>query len=142
MLTSGEAKRSTKTSLGNIRVTDEPWIHRLISRNVSGREDASGQGIRARDGKCVISGLVNTASYRGFWIGFEAAHIFPLENESYWIQYNYDRYITDMGGTVGASKINSLQNGFVMQGTVHGLFNQYLISANPDVNPLIDQTVH
>jgi hypothetical protein len=74
------------------------------------REDAFHQGVRSRD---VISGFVNTANYRGFWIGFEAAHIFPLEKESHWIQYDYGRWITDMDGTVGVSKINSLQSGLV-----------------------------
>jgi hypothetical protein len=73
-------KTPSQTSLGDIHITDEPWIHRLIPHNVSGREDAFHQGVRSRDGKCVISGVVNTSNYRGSWIGFEAAHIFPLEN--------------------------------------------------------------
>ena len=117
-------------------VSNEPWVHRLISRNVSGREDAFRDGIRSRDGKCVISGLVNSRAYRGNWTLFEAAHIFPLEQESLWIQFNYGRWITDMDDTVGVSKINSLQNGFLLREDIHSLFDQYLISVNPDVSIL------
>ena len=99
---------------------------------MSGREDAFRNGIRDRDGRCVISGVVNlNAPYR--WTGFEAAHIFPLEKESLWLQFNYGHWITDMDGTVGVSKINSFQNGFLLSGHIHSLFDQYLLSVNPDV---------
>jgi hypothetical protein len=77
---------------------------------------------------------VNTRIFRSGWAGFEVAHIFPLEKESHWIQYNYGRWITDMDDTVGASKINSLQNGFVLREDIHTLFDQYLLSVNPDVS--------
>ena len=40
-------------------MTDEMWIHRIQSFNVSGRDDAFREGIRARDGKHVTSGVVN-----------------------------------------------------------------------------------
>lgn len=114
-------------------MSDEDWVHRLITHSVSGREDSFREGIRARDGKCVISGVVNRAAYRGGWTTFEAAHIFPLESESYWIENNYSRWITDMDNTNGVSKINSLQNGFLLREQVHSQFDQYLISVNPDV---------
>ncbi|CCX12136.1 Similar to hypothetical protein CPC735_035660 [Coccidioides posadasii C735 delta SOWgp]; acc. no. XP_003071005 [Pyronema omphalodes CBS 100304] len=48
-----------------IEVSNEPWVHRLISHNLSGREDAFRDGIRSRDGKCVISGLVNSRAFCG-----------------------------------------------------------------------------
>jgi len=103
---------------------------------VSGREDAFRNGIRARDGKCVLSGLVNSGAYRGNWTLFEAAHIFPLEKEGLWIQCDFGRYITDMDDTTGVSKINSRQNGFILREDIHSLFDQYLISVNPDVSIL------
>ena len=56
--------------VGCITVTDEQWVHRLISFNVSGREDRFKMGIRQRDGRCVISGVVNRAAYRGDWTMF------------------------------------------------------------------------
>ena len=102
---------------------------------MSGREDAIRNGIRARDGRCVISGVVNrSAPYR--WTSWEAAHIFPLEKESLWIQFRYGRWVTDMDDTVGVSKINSLQNGFLLSANVHQQFDQYLVSVNPDVSLL------
>ncbi|RPB22558.1 hypothetical protein L211DRAFT_858049 [Terfezia boudieri ATCC MYA-4762] len=53
-----------------IRVQEKeapPWMYRIMSHNVSGRNAAFMTGIHARDGSCVISGV--------------AAHIFPLEME-------------------------------------------------------------
>ncbi|KAA8903168.1 HNH endonuclease-domain-containing protein [Sphaerosporella brunnea] len=142
--TSGHIVTATNNSLGlgeydvysnsPIEVNNEPWVHRLITHSVSGREDAFRHGIRARDGKCVISGVVNRGAYRGNWSGFEAAHIFPLESESYWIEKGYSRWITDMDNTNGVSKIHSLQNGFLLRGDIHQDFDQYLLSVNPDDN--------
>lgn len=39
-----------------------------------------------------------------------------------------------MNDTNGISKINSLQNGFLLKPDVHQLFDQYLISVNLDVS--------
>jgi HNH endonuclease len=115
-----------------IKITDEPWIHRLVSHNDSGRENAFRDRIRTRDGKCVISGTMNIAARSGNWSHFEAAHIFPLEKESLWIQFNYGRWVTDMDDTVRVSKINSCQNGLIPRRDIHNPFDQYLISVNPD----------
>jgi hypothetical protein len=92
-------------------VSDEVWFARLTSRAISGQEDTFCTGVRARDGGCVISGEVNDLALWGNWAGFQAAHVFPLEHESLWIQYNYGRWITNMDGVVGISKIHSTQNG-------------------------------
>lgn len=105
--------------VGPINVNDEPWVQRLISFNVSGREDAFRTGIRSRDGGCVIPSVVNRSAYRGEWTLFEAAHIFPLEKENLWIQYGYGRWITDMDDTNGVSKINPLQNGMLLRKNIH-----------------------
>jgi hypothetical protein len=104
----------------------------LISHNaLSGREDAFRDGVRARDRKCVISGRVDGIPW-DVWIGFEAAHVFPLQQETLWIQYNYAHWITSTGS--GSSTTNSIQNGLLMSKTVHSLFDQYLVSINPDVS--------
>jgi len=66
------------------------------------------------------------------WIAFEVVNIFPPERDSLWIQYNYQQWITDMDDAIGSSKINSAQNGFLLQKTVQQLFDQYLVSVNPD----------
>ena len=68
------------TYLGPIRVTNEVWIHEMyihmiISHNSSGLSDDFRDGIRARDGKCVITGVEkNTMVLYGIWSSFEAAH--------------------------------------------------------------------
>ena len=64
---------------------------------------------------------------RGGWGGFGATHIFPLEKEDpLWTQGGFGRW---MGGhTDDGPKINSLQNGMLLQTTVYQLFNQYLVS--------------
>lgn len=120
--------------LGTIQISDEPWFARIISHAVSGREDAFCNGIRARDGKCVISGKINDLASWGWWTAFEAAHVFPLQYESLWIQNNYGRWITNMDGVTGSSKINSIQNGLLMRRDVHNQFDQYHFSINPDVS--------
>jgi len=109
----------------------------LISHNdISGRNDKFRNGVRARDGKCVISGRPNILSRWNSWFGFQAAHIFPLEHESLWIQFNYGRWITNMDDEERDSKINSVQNGLLMGPTLHAVFDQYLFSINPDVSVL------
>ncbi|KAF8454787.1 HNH endonuclease-domain-containing protein [Terfezia claveryi] len=118
----------------HIHVNNEPCVQRLISHNVSGRGGAFTTEIRARDGRCVISGLVNKGAYRGDWSRCEAAHIFPLNAESVWDERGYWRCIMDMDGTNGVSKPNSLQNGFLLRRDIHTMFEQYLISVNPDDN--------
>ena len=69
-------------------------------------------------------------NYRSF-VGFEAAHIFPLAYEGHWIDYNFGRWITQVP-EVGGS-INSVQNGLLLSNEVHHLFETYCLSINPDV---------
>lgn len=47
-----------------------------------------------------------------------------------------------MDDTVDVSKINSLQNGFILREDIHSLFDQYLISVNPDVSILSEFISH
>ncbi len=110
------------------------WI---ISHSISGREDSFRDGIRARDGKCVMSGIINRRSSRNNWSGFKAAHIFPLEKESIWVEANFDRWITDMDDMTGVTRINLCQNGVLLYGGIHTDFDNYLISVNPDVSKLL-----
>ncbi|KAG0641261.1 HNH endonuclease-domain-containing protein [Tuber brumale] len=119
----------------SIEVSSEPWIPRLIS-HTTGREDRFRDQIRTRDRKCVISGVANPdiliQSHN--WSSFQAAHIFPREHESLWIKYDYGRWITDTPDSPGSCKINSCQNGFLLDTTTHHRFDQYLVSVNPDDN--------
>lgn len=117
-------------------MSDEAWFVRVISRSVSGREDAFRKGVRERDGNCVISGAKNWVAQWDVWLGFEAAHIFPLEHENLWIECNYARWITNMDSVVGSSKINSIQNGLLMVRSLHTRFDLDMFSINPDVSIL------
>ncbi|RPB19494.1 hypothetical protein L211DRAFT_863628 [Terfezia boudieri ATCC MYA-4762] len=106
-----------------------------MSHNVSGRDGVFMTGIRARNGKCVVSAVMNPrlGVSRREWAGFEVAYIFPLEKEDpVWILGNLGRWITDMDDTNGSSKINSLQNGMLLGADIHTLFDQYTISVDPD----------
>jgi HNH endonuclease len=124
--------------LGPITVSDEPWLARLISN----REDAFRDGVRARDGKCVITGNRNRLAQYGRWDMFQAAHVFPMHLENLWMEFGYGRWITNMDGATGTSKINSVQNGLLLSSNAHSLFDQYMIGINPDVSilePELDQ---
>lgn len=120
--------------VGCIYVNNEPWIPRIQTRSATGRESAFRNGIRARDGRCVITGVVNLNAINdnNNWVSFQAAHIFPLVSESHFIHAGYSQYITDMDDTTGISKIHSLQNGLLLRSHVHGKFDQYCVSVNPD----------
>ena len=120
---------------GPIEASNETLVHRIITHSISGQEDTFRDGIRARDGKCVMSGMVNRRAPYNVWSSFEAAHIFPLASKSYWMEQNYGRWVKD--STPGVTKINSRQNGFLLRGDIHTEFDNYLVSVNPDVRVLI-----
>lgn len=122
----------TSLILGEIRVNNEPWIHRILSHNISGQEDAFRDQVRARDKRCVVSGMVNPFTSR--WPYHEAAHIFPFEREDYWREHGYSRWVTNMDDTIGKSTIDSCQNGLLLSKAVLAAFDQYLLSVNPDVS--------
>ncbi|KAI9774360.1 MAG: hypothetical protein M1840_004254 [Geoglossum simile] len=50
----------------------------------------------------------------------------------HWTNHDYSRWIT-VPATSGGS-INSVQNGVLLRGDIHSLFDSYLISINPDDN--------
>src|SRR2546423_13635425 len=67
----------------------------------------------------------------GRWVGFEAAHIFPLAYQGHWDQNHFSRWITLPSATGGP--INSVQNGLLLRSDIHQQFDSYLVSINPDV---------
>ena len=83
-----------------------------------------------------MSGIVNEGFAESNWSGFEAAHIFPLESESYWNEADFGQWITNMSNMTGVSRINSCQNGFLVRADIHIDFDNYLVSVNPDVSEL------
>jgi len=87
--------------------------------------------IRLRDRRCVITGRVALGAQDDNWIGFEAAHIFPLAYEEHWRNNKFARWISIppiVGGT-----INSVQNGILLRSDIHQLFDSFAFSINPDV---------
>ncbi|KAI9779963.1 MAG: hypothetical protein M1839_007119 [Geoglossum umbratile] len=122
-------KYSILTS-GTVTPSDEPWLVRTISVGTGTRVAAFRDAVRNRDRRCIITGEVALNSHRGLWVGFEAAHIFPLAYERHWTNYDYSRWITVPA--TGGGSINSVQNGVLLRDDIHSLFDSYLISINPD----------
>ncbi|KAK9492050.1 hypothetical protein V1508DRAFT_405021 [Lipomyces doorenjongii] len=108
-----------------------PCPRKVLSRTITGRDDAFRQLVHERDGKCAITGLVNTQAYRNDWTSFHAAHIFPLSSEEYFVQSGFSRCITNKANERDTG-INSCQNGLRMQSNVHERFDKFLFSVNPD----------
>lgn len=77
----------------------------------------------------------------GDWSGFKSTHIFLLKKESIWSEANFGRWITNMDDTNGVSKINSCQNSLLLQGDLHKIFDNYLISVNPDISDFAEDIV-
>ncbi|KAJ5804132.1 uncharacterized protein N7518_000435 [Penicillium psychrosexuale] len=98
----------------------------------SRQEESFRTEVGRRDGRCVISGTINLLAQSDWWTGFEAAHIFPLEKEGLWVEYNFGRWITNMDHTTDVSKLNPVQNGLLMTSNLHNCFDQYAFSINPD----------
>ncbi|KZF23884.1 hypothetical protein L228DRAFT_267841 [Xylona heveae TC161] len=117
---------------GTVHITNEPWVARIISTSISGRENAFVRGVRRRDQNCVISGEVNELAPWNDFTGLQAAHVFPLAKESLWIDNNYRRWITNIDEDSLESGINSIQNGLLMLESFHTRFDQYMFSVNPD----------
>ena len=87
--------------------------------------------VRSRDRRCVLTGKEALGAPYDIWDGFEAAHIFPLAYEEHWKNNNFARWIS-IHPTAGGS-INSIQNGMLLDCTIHGLFDAYRFSIDPDV---------
>jgi len=116
--------------LGSITVNDEAWLVRTISLASGTRVAPFRNAVRERDRRCIITGK-SAVKARGSWVGFEAARIFPLAYEGHWKDHNYGRWITIQPDT--GRSINSVQNGMLLDNTIHALFDGYDVSINPDV---------
>lgn len=72
-------------------------------------------GLRARDGKCVFTGIVNCLVDINRWAASDAAHIPPLEKESFWVENNFSLWITNEDSGNYSEPVNAIQNGFFYQ---------------------------
>lgn len=100
---------------------------RTISLGSGTPHESFRNAVRARDDRCIVTGQ----EVLDDWIGFEAAHVFPLAHESYWNDQGYSRWISVPPSTGGS--INSVQNGLLLRADIHGRFDNYAFSINPDV---------
>jgi hypothetical protein len=86
----------------------------------------------------MISGQIVPEAEIGDYMGFKAAHIFPQARLSEWIGRGFQNSITDQSDPrlISSSKIHSPQNGLLLSGSMHPLFDDFRVSIDPDVgNP-------
>ena len=122
---------STERYIGSFSINNEPLLTRALSLSTGTRHESFRSAVRARDGRCVITGQVALSAHLNGWVGFKAAHVFPLAYEGYWDDQNYNRWITRPPAT--GMPINSVQNGLLLRADIHELFDSYFFSINPDV---------
>jgi len=86
--------------------------------------------VRARDGGCIIT---RRRPMRGRWNSLEATHIVPLAWEEHWKALDFGSLITFPPAKVSHGTINSIENGLMLDTTIRGFFDSYLLSINPKV---------
>ena len=118
---------------GTIQITDEAVLTRASSHHITGRDDRFRREVRARDGGCVVTHIMNPDGEYDRWDGFEAAHIFPLAYESHFTSQGLSRWITNKRGDSDTG-INSCQNGLLLREDIHTLFDNYKFSIHVDVS--------
>ena len=122
------------STTGIIQITNEVVLTRAYSHNLTGRDDRFRREVRARDGGCVVTHMMNPNIEHDDWDGFEAAHIFPLAYESHFTSQGLSRWITNKRGDSDTG-INSCQNGLLLHAGIHQLFDSYKFSIHVDVSP-------
>ncbi|KAJ5895333.1 hypothetical protein N7495_007024 [Penicillium taxi] len=123
-----------------IQLTNDECIRRVPSRittrAATPRELAFRNGVRNRDGMCVISGVLNRSlsipGMKTSWRGWQSAHLFPLARVSLWDDLHLDRFITDQTFGGHRAGINSIQNGLCLRNDIHDQFDDFEISINPE----------
>ena len=119
--------------IGSITVTDEVTLTRTPSLPSGTRVKSFTDAVRQRDRRCVTTGRQARLAHFGNWDTFEATHIFPLAYEEYWNDHKYSHWITVPPASESDGTINSVQNGILLGGTIHHLFDSYSLTINPDV---------
>ncbi|KAK0655523.1 HNH endonuclease-domain-containing protein [Cercophora newfieldiana] len=117
---------------GTVKKTAEAAFTRMISLQSGTRVNEFRDKVRQRDGRCVVTKEENINKEFDEWVGFEAAHIFPLAYEGQWNTQGWSQQITILPSQRSYGTINSVQNGLLLDSTVHQLFDSYKFSINPD----------
>ncbi|TGZ78515.1 hypothetical protein EX30DRAFT_350917 [Ascodesmis nigricans] len=128
---SSQATTTLSRRVGSVAVTDEVPLLRTVSWQTGTRLITFRDSVPERDLRCVITGKPALRAEYGIWWGFQSAHIFPLAYEEHWNEHNYGRWVTVPPATESVGTINSVQNGMLLDNTIHMLFDLYAVSINP-----------
>lgn len=110
-----------------ICVSNEVFFPRTLSLPSTIRDPMFRVQVRQRDGRCVITGDINHEAVDDRWVDFQAAHIFPLALDQIFIDQGFSQLITHQH----PPGINSPQNGLLVRGSIHNLWDDYSIAVNP-----------
>jgi len=132
MLFSALAIGSNSQQVGSISITDETPLRRSNFTETGPRHVSFRHAVRERDMSCVVTGRLAPLAQYGWWLHFEASHIFPLAYQGQWNDYNYDTLITFPPANPSHGNINSVQNGLLLSTEIHDAFDSYSFSINPD----------
>ncbi|KAJ5615030.1 hypothetical protein N7537_000144 [Penicillium hordei] len=128
-----------------VQLTTQTAPRRVRSRDY--RTESAGQnerdrlqkkfrdGLRTRDTHCVISGPPLIPDAQDPFQTMEASHIFPTSMIQEWNRNNYKgNWITDdsPSSEIGESGLYSLQNGLLLNKTVHSYFDDFKLGIDPD----------
>ncbi|PUU73717.1 hypothetical protein B9Z19DRAFT_1162160 [Tuber borchii] len=112
---------------GSLQVNNEPWLFRVRAVGANAPPESFRDAVRERDYRCVITGEPAGGYYD--WTGYEPTFIFPLTHEQHWVTHGYDKWITIPGSR---GSITSVQNGMLLRSDIGTLFQNYILSINPD----------
>ncbi|KAK0708197.1 hypothetical protein B0H67DRAFT_636740 [Lasiosphaeris hirsuta] len=104
---------------GTVKQTAEAAFDRSMSFQSTRTGNEFGDRVRERDGRCVVT---------------KAAHIFPLAYLHQWKTQGWSQQITILPTQRPYGTINSVQNGLLLESTIHQMFDSYSFSINPDDN--------
>ena len=108
---------------GSITITEEVPLVRTKSLLTGPRHDSFRNTVRARDQRCIITGVPASLGTYGWWRTFEAAHVFPLAYLGQWHDNKFDELITVPPANLSHGRINSVQNGLLLMSQIHILFD-------------------
>ena len=117
-----------RTAGEQVETSDEQYHPRTLSLSSTTRNRAFRDQVRTRDRRCVITGRINHDADADMWTGFEAAHIFPLALDHLFRSQGFDQLMTDNH----PAGVNSPQNGILLRGDIHSLWDNYCIAVNPN----------
>ncbi|KAG0633967.1 hypothetical protein HOY80DRAFT_1061874 [Tuber brumale] len=80
----------------------------------------------------IITARPAQLAHLGSWDTFKATHIFPMAYKEFWNDCKYSHWITIPPANESDGTMNSVQNGILLAGDIHSLFNSYKLTINPD----------